>query len=377
MRHDPLTRRSFVQMAGAAAVAAQAKGLWAEPLLRTVSAESKKPEFAFVGVGEDAGAVHVYAMEGEQWKLLQRVLSESPVSLALHPSGHMLFVLNEVNEYQGLPCGSIEAYRIDEQTGQLDLLGRQGLSLSATMPRQLAVSPDGKNLAVAIHGGGAYNLLPILADGSLGRVHGILKETGNGPIAAHQETAHPQSVVFDSTGKRLIAADLGSDTVSVISSEDGLELRARYEMQAGSGPRHLALHPRGHLLYVANALDGSLSVLGYDEIAGQIPQRFTPVRGDYAAALAIHPTGDFLYSAGSEEMTVWRIDPATGALTRVQSRSMETGAVSVIMPLPNGREILALARNGIVQMKLDADSGHIGTPALVVSISGARSVAVA
>jgi len=372
-----LSRRGFVRAAGITALTARA-GLLQAKLHKGIESfvTSVRPHrFAFVGVMGATPGVHVYAINGEMWRLRQIVASEAPISLALHPSGRSLYVLNEVSSYRGLPCGSVEAYGVDAETGQLNLLGREGLSLSATMPRHLAVAPDRRSVIVAVHGGGAYNQLPILTDGCLERVSGILKETGCGPVVGHQDTAHPQTVLFDTTGKRVIAADLGCDKVSVLSIEDGLEVFARHDMPAGSGPQHLALHPAGHLLYVAHALDGSLAGFAYDAGAGKITHQVWQERGEYGDTLAIHPAKDFLYTAGGGLVTVWRIEPATGALGMVQSQAI-SGDIHGMTVSSDGRKLMALTSKGILEIGVDTGSGHLAEPALAVPVSGARSIAL-
>ena len=79
------------------------------------------------------------------------------VGPSAHPSGfaidsyrQRLFVANDINEYQGLPAGSVESYAIDPATGQIELRDRRPLSLSATGPKHLAISPAGTHLVVAI-----------------------------------------------------------------------------------------------------------------------------------------------------------------------------------------------------------------------------------
>ena len=120
-------------------------------------------------------------MGKNDWRLSQTIGSNKPSCLTLHPSRKYIYVANEIDNYQGLPTGTIEAYSIDGRDGRLTLLNRQPLSLSAIAPRYVVVSPDGSRLIVAMHGGGSYNLLPIRTDGYLERVSGILKEVGSGP----------------------------------------------------------------------------------------------------------------------------------------------------------------------------------------------------
>ena len=369
-----LSRRGFVRAAGITALTARA-GLLQAKLHQGVESSVRPNRFAFVGVMGATPGVHVYAIDGETWRLRQIASSEAPISLALHPSSQSLYVLNEVSSYRGLPCGSIEAYSVNSGTGQLNLLGQEGLSLSATMPRHLAVAPDGETVVVAVHGGGAYNRLPILAGGCLGRVDGIVKETGCGPVAEYQKTAHPQTVLFDTSGKRLIAADLGCDQVSVLSTEDGLEVFARHDMPAGSGPQHLALHPAGHLLYVAHALDGSLAGFAYDTDAGKLGDRLWQTRGEYGDALAIHPAGDFLYTAGGGMVTAWRIEPATGALREIHSRGISGDIHGMTVP-SDGRQLMTLTSQGVLKIEVDTDGGHLAEPMLVAPVSGVRCIAL-
>src|SRR5205823_7944684 len=116
---------------------------------------------------------------------------------------------------EGLPTGSVESYSIAPDTGLIQLISRQPLSLSATRPKRFAISPDGGYVVVAAYGGGAYNVLPVDGDGRIGSVRQVLKEIGNGPNRKRQATAHPHSVVIHPSGKFVIATDLGCDRINV------------------------------------------------------------------------------------------------------------------------------------------------------------------
>lgn len=265
------SRRSFVKSASVAALATRTRWLNSSSANLSLKSSDKLHRFAFVGTqghGKMQG-ISTYTLEhgkGETWTKEHFVFSEAPISIVLGPSGKSLYVLNEVQRFEALPRGSIEAYQVDLANGELELLNRQPLSLSATMPRQLAVSPDGNKLAVAVHGGGAYNVLPILQDGSLGPVVGILKETGSGPNHQFQNAAHPHSVAFNSSGDRIFTADIGTDCINLLALNDQvcLEVVMRHQMPSGSGPGQIALHPNGRFLYVGNYLVGSVDGLIFD-----------------------------------------------------------------------------------------------------------------
>lgn len=372
-------RREFVQWMGYASVigAAGLPGRWlmASPL-------TGAPRFAFAGSAE--GGIQVFAIKDGRWSQVQTVASERPAALALHPSERFLYAANEIASYQNLPTGTVEAYAIDPHSGRLMLLNRQPLSLSGTLPRHLAVSPDGRTLAVAVHGGGAYNLLPIAEDGRLDRVSAILKETGSG-LHEHQDAAHPQMVVFDPGGSRLLGADLGSDTLSVLDlGGDGLSIASRSEAAPGSGPRQMALHPSGKLLYVVNQLDASLSSFAYDAASGAIGQRLHHAAigscsSSGVAAMAMHPAGNVLYTSycgsGSGSLAAWRIDSTNGALRRVrQAPSMRIASVASMAATHDSLFVLD-AHKGILRLPVNA-SGRLGQPVGIARVEGPLSLAL-
>ena len=56
---------------------------------------------------------------------VQQVQSANPSFIALDPSRRFLFVINEIDDYEGQKSGSAEAYAIDPSTGMIKLLNRQ------------------------------------------------------------------------------------------------------------------------------------------------------------------------------------------------------------------------------------------------------------
>ena len=176
-------RRDFLRMAGCSSLGVVSARM-PSPFAPHQENNGVAPHFAYVAcavsaANDSAHEIRAFAVEGEKWRTIGAVASDHPSFLTLHPSERFLFAVNEVDRYENLPSGSVEAYAVDAKDGSITLLNRQPLSLSATSPRHCAVSPDGRSLVVAVHGGGAYNVLPIGEDGRLGRVSGILKEIGS------------------------------------------------------------------------------------------------------------------------------------------------------------------------------------------------------
>jgi 6-phosphogluconolactonase len=358
-----LDRRRFLQLAGSACLLSMGDGPAAWPAERTNTAR-----FVYVGLER---AIHQYSIsKSGRFVLQQTIASARPVAMAI--SGVYLYVANGVSHHGNLPRGSVEAYTIDATSGQLVLKNRVPLSLSATSPTDLAVAPNGRSIVVAVHGGGAYNLLSLEEDGSLGRVTGILKEIGAGPHPL-QDAAHPSAVKFDREG-RVLTADQGNDKLSVLTfSDGGLSVVGRCGVTPGSGPGCLVLHPDGRRVFVGHVLDGAVSSYSYDE-AGILEHKqtvATSVMGA-VAALAIHPDGEILFSSHGDALLAWKIrgnglDPLP-ALEGVHTTRLHVTA--------DGGTLLALSSDAVLSLKIGAATRLLATPVKVASLFGPISIAI-
>ncbi len=363
------TRRNFVRMLGSTPLLAAISGRSSWPA--SLVAPPAAPRIAYIG-GEQGIGVYSIAADG---LFTEQQMVASPYAVAMAVSGPNLYVANGIAEYGGLPRGSVEAYSMDAPTGRLQLKNRVPLSLSGTLPRDLAVSPDGRSVVIAVHGGGAYNVLPIHEDGRLGGgVSGILKETGSGPHPL-QAAAHPSAVLFDQMG-RVLTADQGSDMLSVLSLRGGeFTVGGRRDIAAGCGPGSLAIDPEGKRLYVAHALNGSVSSFDYDTTEGRILGCRQTVRVSAAsemAALALLPSGDVLYSSHGDGIQAWKI-AADGEL---QSWPGVKGVSARKLHAPSdGKSLLAVCGDAVLRMKIDAVTRALGVPIKVASLRTPLSIA--
>ena len=364
------TRREFVR--GAAAVVA---------LPHLPFGTTRSQRFAYVGSGLDL--IHVFSLRSDTWTEIQRLPSREPACVLLSPAQRTLYVANEVDVYEGSPRGTVEAFHIDLD-GRLMLLGRTALSLSATHPRNITISADGKMLAVAAYGGGVYNLIPIAADGSLGRPSGIFKDTGCGPHSQLQISSHPHTLLFDTTGRHLLASDFGSDRLSVFAVEDA-RLRRRMEISTGegSGPGACALHPAGSFFYLWHDLESTLACYRYDGASGVVVepiQRLSWQGSHGIRTLALHPSGRVLYTTHERRnaVRVWHIDEERGCLSPAQDVSLGAGRPTQMIAAPDGKRVYILSAAGglIHEMIADGATGELSTPRSVAVVKEAKSMAL-
>lgn len=362
-----LNRRHFLRIVGVAPLA-----------LRTSVARGLPSSTRLAYIGSGCGEIHVFQIDGPNWTLKQIVACKAPASLTVHPNRRILYAINQVASHQHLPTGSVETFTLAPD-GKLAAFSKTSLSLSATLPRHLALSPDGKRAVVAIHGGGAYNLLTLPDDGQSAQIAGILKETGCGPNPLHQLSAHPSMALFDTTRGRVLASDTGSDRISVfVVNETGLTVHQRFATDAGSGPAHLVLHPKGDILFVANQLNRSLCSYKYDPQHGIILHCIQRIAEDTGGPLALHLSGRTLYTTGCGEddsIQVWHIDPTTGRLNRLQSWHQHSARSVAITAERNTLLVVSDTLDGVLRFAAEPADGRLHAPTLAAEVPEPISIA--
>ncbi|RDE06493.1 lactonase family protein [Sphingomonas aracearum] len=191
---------------------------------------------------------------------------------------------NVANVSAGLALpGSSRWWLVEERAGQLVLLdGAEGWRREAVLPSggegpcYLALSPDGRLLAVANYDSGTVALLPLAPDGSPAGPLARHQNHGSGPSRERQEGPHAHWVGFGAD-RRLYAVDLGADRILAFAdpARGGLEAPATvFSAPPGSGPRQLAFHPALPLAFLVSELASTLTVLERDE-AGLLHARQT------------------------------------------------------------------------------------------------------
>ena len=138
---------------------------------------------------------------------------------------------------------------------------------------------------------------------------------------------------------------------------------------AGSGPRHLAWHPRQKIAYVDNEQASSVSVyrlnpadglLTVGETRSTIPAGFSAVNS--CAEIKVHPTGKFLYvsNRGHDSLAVFRISDKGDELTSIGQEPTEKTPRSFDID-PEGQFLIAAGEGSgkLVVYQIDGDIGRL------------------
>ena len=263
------------------------------------------------------------------------------------------------------------SFAVDRDSGRLRLLNTQ--STQGRNPVHLALDPSGRYLVVTNHIGSSLAVLPVAADGSLSPLSQLVALSGPiGPHRVEQKQAKPHYNPFDPSGRFVVVPDKGLDRVFSFRFADGTLTPAATPFvttREGAGPRHLAFHPTLAFAYVVNELDSTVTTYRFDpstgslhplQILSSLPETFTG--NSRAAGLAIDPSGRTLYASnrGHDSIAVFRIQP--DGLLRFSGADPSQGRTPRAFALaPDGKVLFAMNEesDSIVSFFVDPETGRL------------------
>jgi 6-phosphogluconolactonase len=369
MSSNQFTRREFVKVSGAAALAHSI------PAVAQRSSKKSTELLLYVGTytnGKSEG-IYVYRMnpDGGELKHAATVKGVSnPSFLAIDPKRRFLYAANESGEFAGKKGGGVTAFAIDLKTGDLRKLNERN---SPGVPCHVSVHPSGRYVLAANYGGGNVVIYPVLAGGRLGEPTDVAQHTGKGADPKRQGEPHAHCIMPDAAGRFAFAPDLGIDKVMIyrIDAKNGkLVPNGFAATKAGAGPRHFDFHPSGKFAYVINELDSTLTAFAYDNAKGALTesQTISTLPPDYSgtnscADVHVHPSGRFVYGSnrGHDSVVAFAIDQSTGKLNLIAHESTRGKWPRNFAVDPAGAFLLVANQHtdNVVAFRIDQQTGKL------------------
>ncbi|MFF4607078.1 lactonase family protein [Streptomyces sp. NPDC001339] len=191
-----------------------------------------------------------------------------PSYLALAPSGRTLYTVDEQAP------GAVTALALLPGAPPVVLNSR---STGGAGPCHLSVHPGGRWLLSANYLSGSVAVHPVdRTTGALGERTDLVTHSSP-PPGPGQDGPHAHQILTGPDGRHVLAVDLGNDTVYTyrLDTSAGRLTQVSYAtLRSGAGPRQLTFHPSGRFAYLANEVDNTVVVCGYDPASG----RLTPGR---------------------------------------------------------------------------------------------------
>ena len=247
---------------------------------------------------------------------------ENPSYLALSADKKYLYAAQEGGTVED---SGIFAYAVDHHTGLLTLLNRQ--PAHGVAPCYLCTDKTGKYLLTANYGTGNVVVYSLQEDGRIAEPTAVVQHHGRGLNDVRQEAPHAHMVLPTMDNQYVLVADLGTDSIVVYRFYPEMGQLERFSVasvEPGAGPRHMALHGNGRILFVLNELNSTLTTFRF--VDGQLtplqtlstlPNGFS---GDsYCAAIRVGGNGRFVYASnrGHDSVATFAFDEVNELLTLV------------------------------------------------------------
>ncbi|HXF78375.1 MAG TPA: beta-propeller fold lactonase family protein [Usitatibacter sp.] len=207
----------------------------------------------------DDGDIGVYSLQPDgRLRAMARAAAVKPVMpLAVSPDRRFLYAAIRSKPF------SVFAYAIDARSGSL------GKVSTAPLPESypyISTDRTGRFLFGASYGGDLVGVHPIEGGGRLGEAQQVI------PVGRN---AH--CILVDHGNRYVFASMLGTDQVFqfVFDASTG-RLAANtppvLQLEAGTGPRHMAFSSDNRFLYVLSELLGTVTTLALDAGSGQLSE---------------------------------------------------------------------------------------------------------
>jgi 6-phosphogluconolactonase len=296
----------------------------------------------------------------------------NPSFLVAHPHRPWLYAVSETSQPNDGAPGAVWALRFEREPLTIQSVNHQ--PSGGDGPCHLQLDATGQWLFVSNYGTGSVRVLPIREDGSLGEMSDHAQHHGRGPNAQRQEGPHAHSATLSPDNRFAIIADLGLDQLVIYqfdAARGQLSPHGQMHTRPGAGPRHLAFHPNGRIVYVANELDNTVSMCAYDAANGALREVKTletlPPNAPENIVADIHlsPSGQRLYvsNRGHNSVAVYAVN-ADGRLTRLAIPPCGGKGPRNFALAPSGRFLLAANQysDEVSVLPVLAGAAELGAP---------------
>ncbi len=328
--------------------------------------------FAYVANQTD-NTVSGYAIDATTGALLPLVGSPfaltgtSPLALAVNPDGTYLYVVNNASN-------DLSTFAIDYTTG---VLTPAGVAIATgNGPTAVAIDPTSRFLYVTNSTDDTVSAYAI-ANGTAAVIAGSPYPVGSQPF----------SVTTDPAGNYLYVTNYADGTVSAFAIDPtagGLTALTGSPFGAGAGAISIAIDPTDAFAYVANETAATISLFAIGSTTGTLsPVSGSPLAtGSSPESLAVNPGGSVLYAANvpsKNQVAGYAITPTTGALTLGTPVASGTFPLSIVAD-PGGQFIYAAneTSNDVSVFSVDTATGALtavsGSP--FAAGRGSRAIAI-
>ncbi len=264
----------------------------------------------------------------------------------------------------------VESYRI---MGDGDLSMINFASINGMRGCYLSTDYTDRYLFVAGYHDGKLTVLALNDDGSIGEITDEIFHKGLGSVAERNFRPHINCARMTHDNKYLLVADQGMDHVNVYRFDPlgGKVMLADVIRSAiESAPRHIKISRDGRFIYIVHELKCYIDVYSYEERKGQpVFEKIQTIdtvdmeKGSSNASSALEFSDDHKYllstNAGDNSAVLFKVDEATGMLTRIFCLPVSGDYPKDASLFPNNKYLVSLNHesNDMTFFRVDMEKG--------------------
>lgn len=307
-----------------------------QPRTITVNAAGTFAYVANQGDGRPDGSISAYSIDPATGALTQVsgspfATETAPQSIAVNPAGTFVYAVEPYRD-------NVYAFSIDRTTGALTPIAGSPFSVGNN-PQFIVINPAGTFAYVTNSGQGGYVSVYKIdpTTGALTQISGSPFSTGAGSIYV---TVNPAGTSAYVTGTGVSAYKI-EPTTGALTQISGSPFAA------GTDPASVTVNPASTFAYWVNSGSNNVSAYGINPTTGALTEisgsPFTA--GTEPFSVTVNPAGTFAYVANfgnsgdgnnNGDISGYRIDLATGALTQIQGSPFAVGTspASIVVAQP-------------------------------------------
>lgn len=239
-------------------------------------------------------------------------------------------------------------------------------------PSHLAVDKTGRMLLSANYADGYLGVMAIRPDGTLGEPT-LVPHQGKS-VHPRQDKPHVHSITISPDNRFAIVCDLGLDKVFTYAIDPATAKATPANppfvtTEPGQGPRHFKFAADGRHAFGINEIGNTITAYDYEPTRGALTARqtVTTLPADFkgsntTAEVRVHPNGKFVYGSnrGHDSIAVFSTD-ASGRLTPVEIVASGGKVPRNFELSPNGKWLVCAHQdsNNITVFRVDPDTGRL------------------
>jgi 6-phosphogluconolactonase len=261
----------------------------------------------FTKPGEKGLSVYDFDLKNGDMKLVsQNDVGMNPSYFCFSKRNNLLYVANEVMEFNGSFGGGLTTYRVNDASSTFEKQGEMLTPYGG--PCFISISPDSGYIFLANYPNGSVVIVKLDEKGIPAAITDTILFNKPEP-----DKSHAHMILNDPAGKKIYVSDLGLDRIMLFdfnTTSGELIPTDTVNVEKGFGPRHFTFNKDGSRLYLICELGSKMLVFNVEPGKRPVLMQTLPtvregfILDNYCADIHLSNDGKYLYGSNRGENSI-------------------------------------------------------------------------